>query len=403
MENEERSNQIESERSQTNQCLGTEREITDTTLDKLKAGQRKHTRNTLREARLTADQTTLENREAADTLWAALTNGNIVSVSAREIVNRKELANERDAADRMLLVERNLTDMTLENEREQKQACEQNAIDRERTQTDVSLNNERCFTDEEVAKAANALHQEKALHAVTKSNLTSREEILAVVSHDLRNPIGAIFSSAELLLEEFDDSEKGNASKELVEVISRGASYALRLIEDLLDMETIETEKLHLQVARVDVVETVKHTLRILAKPAATKSISIRVQVPEVSIFAMIDCERFVQVLINLVGNAVKFTPKFGTITVGVTQSKDSFQVTVQDTGPGIPEDRHEQIFERFSQFKNRHRTGLGLGLYISKKLVLQHYGKIWVSSKVGQGSTFAFTLPLCNDALVNG
>lgn len=393
MENEELSNEIESGRSKTNQCLGTERGKTDKTLNDLKAGRRRQTSNTLRRARLTADQTTLENRAAADKK-RALTTGNLLSMRAHEEVTRMQLKNERNAADEMLSDERRRTDITIENERQHKQDSEQNAINRERKQTDVSLNNERSFNDEEVSKTTSALHQEKADHVVTKSGLTSREEILAIVSHDLKNPIGAIFSSAELLLEEYSDSENSNASKELLEVISRGASHAIRLIDDLLDMEAIETEKLHLQVASVDVVETVMHTLKIFAKPAAAKSISLKLEVPEASVIGMIDEGRIAQVLINLIGNAVKFTPKLGTITVSVAQSNGALQVTVQDTGPGIPEGMQEQIFERFSQLQNRHRTGLGLGLYISKKLVLQHHGKIWVTSKNGQGSAFTFTLP---------
>ncbi len=111
---------------------------------------------------------------------------------------------------------------------------------------------------------------------------------------------------------------------------------------------------------------------------------------------SLINCDRdrVAQILSNLIGNALKFTPEGSSITVATEESSVEIKVSISDTGPGIPEDQKNHIFERFAQIGNKNRTGLGLGLYISKTLVESHGGTIWVTSAVGKGSTFYFTLP---------
>jgi signal transduction histidine kinase len=116
--------------------------------------------------------------------------------------------------------------------------------------------------------------------------------------------------------------------------------------------------------------------------------------VPE-SIGADLDHDRILQVLSNLIGNSLKFTPNGGTIELSARKQETQVEISVTDNGPGIPEDAKEQIFERFSQLKRNDRRGLGLGLFISKWIVEAHGGHIWVTSEVGKGSTFSFTLPL--------
>jgi signal transduction histidine kinase len=116
--------------------------------------------------------------------------------------------------------------------------------------------------------------------------------------------------------------------------------------------------------------------------------------VPE-SIVADLDHDRILQVLSNLIGNSLKFTPNGGTIELSARKQETQVEISVTDNGPGIPEDAKEQIFERFSQLKRNDRRGLGLGLFISKWIVEAHGGHIWVTSEVGKGSTFSFTLPL--------
>ena len=115
------------------------------------------------------------------------------------------------------------------------------------------------------------------------------------------------------------------------------------------------------------------------------------------------DSDRITQVLSNLVGNALKFTPEGKSINIGAVQIESGIQVFVQDTGPGIPEEKLNCIFDRFAQLGSKDRSGLGLGLYIAKMLIEAHHGQLWVDSKVGDGSTFYFTIPsqeLSNEAV---
>jgi signal transduction histidine kinase len=239
------------------------------------------------------------------------------------------------------------------------------------------------------------LSQEQERHQKTQAALTTREEFLAIVSHDLRNPLNNISMATQNLLE-----EPGVAKdvKELASSIGRSAGEMLRLIEDLLDIERIAVGKLTLHIEQHDVREIIKQAVEQLQEVAASKGITLSAEPQDVSGYVVCDRNRVMQVLSNLIGNAIKFTPAKGKIRVSCQRSGpegEEVQISVSDTGEGIAPEKIATIFERFSQIHNQDRRGIGLGLYIAKMMVEEHPGRLWVESKLGEGSTFHFTLPL--------
>jgi signal transduction histidine kinase len=244
------------------------------------------------------------------------------------------------------------------------------AIRAERLRADAATERERSRSHASAKSSAKLLSREQERHGKTKTALTTREEFLAIVSHDLRNPLNNISLAAQNLLE---DAEEAKDKKEFALSINRSVGETLRLIEDLLDVELIAAGKLTLHFEQHDVSEIIKHVVARLQSVAA------------------------MQVLSNLIGNAIKFTPGKGQICVSCQRTGSEgkeVQVSVSDTGEGIAPERIKTIFERFSQIHDKDRRGIGLGLYIAKMMVEQHPGRIWVESKLGEGSAFHFTLP---------
>jgi signal transduction histidine kinase len=177
----------------------------------------------------------------------------------------------------------------------------------------------------------------------------------------------------------------------------------LRLIEDLLEVERIAVGKLTLHYEEHDVSEIIKQAVEELQEAAASKGITLEAEPQDVCGYVVCDRSRVMQVLSNLIENAIKFTPAKGQICVSCQRTGPEgkeVQVSVSDTGEGIAPEKIKTIFERFSQIHNQDRRGIGLGLYIAKMMVEEHPGRIWVESKLGEGSTFHFTLPLRSGAI---
>jgi len=286
-------------------------------------------------------------------------------------------AQRQAARDERLRVEREITD---------------EAIKAERLRADAATERERSDYQASARSSAELLSQEHADHLKTKEALTTREEFLAIVSHDLRNPLNHISMAAQNLLEEPKDV------KELASAINRSAGEMLRLIQDLLDLERIAVGKLTLHCEEHDLSEIIKEAVGEFKGDAASKEITLSAKPEDVCGYVVCDRSRVMQVLSNLIGNAIKFTPAKGQICVSCartgTEGKE-VQVSVSDTGAGIAPEKIKTIFERFSQIHSQDRRGIGLGLYIAKMMVEEHPGRIWVESKLGEGSTFHFTLPL--------
>ena len=270
------------------------------------------------------------------------------------------------------------------------------AIKGERLRADAATEKGRTHHQASAKSSAELLSQEQERHQKTKAALTTREEFLAIVSHDLRNPLNNISMATQNLLE---DPE---AVQEIASSINRSAGEMLRLIEDLLDIERIAVGKLTLHFKEHDVSEIVKQAVGQLQGAAASKGLTLEAKDQDVCDHVVCDRSRVMQVLSNLIGNAIKFTPAKGRICVSCqrTGPEGEVQISVSDTGEGIAPEKIKTIFERFSQIHNQDRRGIGLGLYIAKMMVEEHPGRIWVESKLGEGSTFHFTLPRRSGAI---
>lgn len=268
------------------------------------------------------------------------------------------------------------------------------SIQRARDEIDRSMMEERKNADATSVLSSQRIADEIRAHERTKMALTTRDEFLAIVSHDLRNPIGAISTCASMLLEDFLYHDMNPEVRHWIAFMKRNADSALNMIRDLLDMERLAEGKLHLNLARHDVGAIVREAVENVIHVAAAKNILLRALEAPSQIYADCDRERILQILSNLIGNALKFTPGGGSIVVRTLIKDKEVEVSVADTGPGVPVEKQEKIFERFAQLGTKDRQGLGLGLYISKMLVLFHGGRIWLQSEPGKGSSFYFTLP---------
>jgi signal transduction histidine kinase len=219
----------------------------------------------------------------------------------------------------------------------------------------------------------------------------AREEVLKIVSHDLRNPLSTIGMAAELILESPDEASQ----ERTVGIIKRTAGRMNRMIQDLLDVAKLETGRLAIDVEPVSVEALRDEAVEQLAPLAAECGLSLTTAVEPDLPRVYVDRGRILQVLSNLVGNAIKFTPAGGQITLHVRMDAGAVRFAVIDTGPGIAPDQMQRIFGRFWQAQPSDRRGLGLGLTIAKSIVDAHGGTIGAESRPGEGSEFWFTIPV--------
>jgi PAS domain S-box-containing protein len=217
------------------------------------------------------------------------------------------------------------------------------------------------------------------------------------VSHELRTPLTAIKASADNMLDRLIGDLNGKQVGYLTRIKSNSDRLA-RLINDLLDLSTIEAGKIDLRPTKLSLVTLVKEAAESLRPVATEKLINLTVMSADPGVIAWADRDKVIQVLMNLIGNALKFTPTRGKVTIAVAKDSAAWmQISVTDTGPGIPAEEVNKVFGRFYQIGQagtQKTQGTGLGLAISKALVEMHGGKIWVESEAGKGSTFSFTLP---------
>jgi signal transduction histidine kinase/DNA-binding NarL/FixJ family response regulator len=218
----------------------------------------------------------------------------------------------------------------------------------------------------------------------------ARDGMLAVVSHDLRNPLNVIATSASLILEIPLAEEKKRAQ---LEVIRRTTDRMNRLIQDLLDVTGIEAGKLSIKPEPLEVDHTLEEACEMMAPLAAERGLELVSRPSGLGQAVRADRERLLQVFSNLLGNAIRFTPHGGTVVIGAEQGDGSVVFFVEDTGPGIPTDDLPHLFDRF--WKGKNSPGSGLGLPIAKGIVEVHGGTIAVESALGRGTRIHFTIPL--------
>ena len=353
-----------SERERTDLSLGDERRKADDELakhvprldrdaDEVLAVARQHADEVLARARLAADKK-LDQRRA-------------------DLDERARVNEERRLDDEVLRRERACADEERLCDREKRRLLLNALLAVERSRTDEHLLIERSRLDEMVS---------------------SRDDFLGIVSHDLRNLMGNIAMSAAALLRIEGDAVVRERIGREANRIRRHIALMTRLVGDLLDVVSIEAGRLAVAPERHDARDLVRETTEVFGPMASVKNISIASDVRAGSLLARYDHERILQVLANLVGNAIKFTGEGGRIDLVVEAMGDDVRFAVRDNGPGIPPDKLNVIFERFWQLTDQHRSGLGLGLFISKCIVEAHGGRIWAESHPGAGSTFFFTLP---------
>ena len=349
--------------------------------------ERKRTDESLRVERQKADQTLDQDRdtidEVADTIISrARSRADEVLAAARAKTDRQSATSacraqvpgiverERALADQVLREERANADESLRAER----AEHVDPHSAEREETDKDLFSERARSDYELA---------------------TLEEFLGIVSHDLGNMLHAIVGFAELI--EKRGSRENHAENTLMDAqrIQRVGARMKRLIGDLGDVASIEAGKLLLTREVGDPTQVVLEAVDTLQAQASASGVSLVVEIVPPSSLAAFDSARIFQVLINLLSNAIKFTLGNGRVVVHVERIEDEICFAVSDTGLGIPTDKLDAVFERFLQVTKNDRRGFGLGLYISKSIVQEHGGRIWAENRIGEGSTFCFTLPI--------
>lgn len=238
------------------------------------------------------------------------------------------------------------------------------------------------------------LTEKKRAESEKERAVRAREEILEIVSHDLKNPLGAILMNASLLFRRLPADPDIRPVRKQLEVIQRSADRMKRLIEDLLDLAKVEAGRLPIEPKPIAVAPLVSAAVEMLEPSATQKQIQIEEAVQAMGDGVYCDRERVLQVFSNLIGNAVKFTPERGKVIVRAEAKNDEVQFEVIDTGSGIAEDQLPYIFDRYWQASRRDKNSTGLGLSISKGIIEAHGGRIWAESKPGIGSKFTFVLP---------
>ena len=221
----------------------------------------------------------------------------------------------------------------------------------------------------------------------------TRDEVLALVSHDLRNPLNLVLTSATLLRDRLE--ELGPKEEKQLGMIHRAAGQMNRLIQDLLDVSGLEAGHLSIDPSSHAVAPLIREACAVQEHVAEGKGIAVSCDaapdLPEVHA----DGERILQVLGNLIGNALKFTDEGGRVGVRAVAAGEDVQFSVTDTGMGITEEDLPHVFDRFWQARRTGAGGAGLGLAIAAGIVEAHGGRMWVESEVERGSTFHFTLPV--------
>ena len=252
---------------------------------------------------------------------------------------------------------------------------------------------------EELALRAALAVDNARLYDDARRATRARDDMLGVVSHDLRNPIHSVFMSSSFLLELLP-VEGMKVERMQAAVIKRAAERANRLIQDLLDITHIESGRLSLHRERHDAASIAHEALEQAGIVAADRGITVvRGQMaPGVTLW--VDRDRVVQALGNLMGNALKFTPKGGRIEVSVDADDEAVRISVSDTGPGIAPDQLPRLFDRYWQANTADRRGVGLGLSIVKGIAAAHGGEVQVRTEEGAGTTFTLVLPAADPSV---
>jgi signal transduction histidine kinase len=260
----------------------------------------------------------------------------------------------------------------------------------------------RLYTDRDVAIANEVGRRisfaldNAILYRAAEQAARTREETVAVVSHDLKNPLATIQMAVSFLKDEIVPIDEAHSlERKQLDVIQRSAARMHRLIHDLLDTAAIEAGHFQLTRSPTTVYELLIDAIELLRPLAAAKRVELSADVPPGLPSVLADRERVLQVFSNIGGNAIKFTPHGGRVELRVSEQGAAVEFTIRDNGPGIAPEDLPHLFDRYWQAKKVTRVGTGLGLPIAKRIIEAHGGQIHATGELGLGSCFAFTLPL--------
>jgi signal transduction histidine kinase len=351
-------NQTTAERGRTDESLRIERENAD---DVLGEGPS--------ELDETADAVISKARARADSVLAAARAKTDRRTGNRPLTAHSpgSVAADRLREDNVIRAERSDADHARTADRAEHAAL----LAVERAATDRDLLRERERGDEAVA---------------------TRDEFLGLVSHELRNMLGAVVGLAGLAEAEASRENRPAKIVGYAQRIKRAGGRMTRLVGDLADLASIEAGALAVTLEDADPASLVSEALDTFREQAATSGVSLVTEIVSPLPRAQLDSARILQVLVNLLSNALKFTPRDGTVRVRVECVGAELRFAVHDTGIGIPADKLEAVFERFVQV-GKDRRGVGLGLYISRCIMHAHGGRVWAESSPGEGSTFRLAL----------
>ena len=241
----------------------------------------------------------------------------------------------------------------------------------------------------------NLLRAEQEARAAAEAAVNARDEVLRIVAHDIGNSLSAVKIHTMVLERTLPEGDEQAEARKRTEAIRHLTQQMDRLRQDLLDVAALEAGRLSFEPHETRLHDVVDDVLGTVSGVAAEKALALESGVDPDLPAVWADRERLHQVLGNLVGNAVKFTPAHGGVRVTAERDGDEIRVAVADTGPGIPAEHLENVFDRFWQARSTRRAGAGLGLAIARGVVEAHGGRIRARSEVGKGTTFEFTLPV--------
>jgi signal transduction histidine kinase len=354
-----------SERAHTDESLRVERQKADDVLGD-KSAIEEAADAVIERARARADEVVSRGRARIDRAARAEGSGDVPG---------EHVTRERRLEDEVVRRERAEADDVLRTER----AAGAALLAHERGATDKDLSIERSRADDAVA---------------------TRDDFLGMVSHDLRNMLSAVVGFAALITKAESETPASHSEEVLGHArrIERSGGRMNRLIGDLVDVASIEAGALGVTLEPGDPRDVVTEVVDNFQTHASACGLTLTAEIAPGPIRAAFDAARLLQVFANLVGNALKFTPRGGRVVVRVMRERDDVRFEVRDSGIGIAACDLRLVFERFHQVKTADRRGAGLGLYISKCVVQGHGGRIGVDSIPNEGSTFWFTLPLRSD-----
>jgi signal transduction histidine kinase len=354
------------ERDETDASLRAERSTTDSELAKTTALIEEDADQVVDVARKRAEVILQAARERTD---------REMETAAVTATVRREIEAERATEDETVAEEELVADERLQEERKQTYRAHFALLHHERAATDDGLLVERARADEVVS---------------------TRDDFLGMVSHDLRSMLGGISLSASLLVKQSrPDTGNNPATVKHAERIQRFAGRMSRLVGDLLDVVSLEAGKLQVRLSPLGVSQLLNEAMEAFAPSFAAKAITLAKTPPAGEFMVMGDHDRILQVLGNILDNALKFTAPGGRVLMSTACTESVVRFSITDTGEGLPPGHETAIFERFRQVATKDRPGLGLGLYIAKSIVDAHDGGIWVERPAEGGTAFHFTIPV--------